>query len=275
MHLIASGPTIPSTWNPDDAIKIFEKYGVQKELSEVCSVLKTLSTEKVGFTSTAHNHILNTVIGNNAIAIESAMNAALSFGFKSIMLSRGLCGEAKKLGEAFAELCELLLKKDGINQYSHLQLQRNFQNHGLAAKDAERLGSEIFHGGKIPLCIVAGGETTVTLSPSPGLGGRNQEMVLAFSIHFNQICTKSNLEMENFTVTFLSGGTDGQDGPTTAAGAVFCSEDLKSFDRNIAIKCLDEHNSNFYFDKYGGLLKTGLTGTNVMDIQILLIELKY
>ena len=70
-----------------------------------------------------------------------------------------------------------------------------------------------------PACLLSGGETTVTLGDNPGKGGRNQEFVLAAMIHLGAS------GLENLTV--LSGGTDGEDGPTDAAGAVADAENLE------------------------------------------------
>jgi glycerate 2-kinase len=112
-----------------------------------------------------------------------------------------------------------------------------------------------------PRCLIGGGETTVNLGTSPGKGGRNQEFVLAFVDELGEL-------MRHCTI--LSGGTDGEDGPTDAAGAI---ADLKTLQcsRNRA-DYLTRHDAYHFFEQAGGLLKTGLTGTNVMDVRVMLIH---
>jgi hydroxypyruvate reductase len=106
-----------------------------------------------------------------------------------------------------------------------------------------------------PECLLSGGETTVTLR-GRGKGGRNQEFVLAAAIALN-----------GAPVTILSAGTDGIDGPTDAAGAIV---DASTLGPN-ARRFLDNNDSYHFFEPQGALIKTGPTGTNVMDVRILLI----
>jgi len=114
------------------------------------------------------------------------------------------------------------------------------------------------------LCILAGGETTVTLKGC-GKGGRNQEMVLAALTEMGGV--------EN-PFYFCSIGTDGTDGPTDAAGAWI---DEKSFEKAEkkglnAESYLKNNDSYHFFNKLEQLIKTGPTKTNVMDIMFMLIE---
>jgi glycerate-2-kinase len=112
-------------------------------------------------------------------------------------------------------------------------------------------------------CLLAGGETTVTVQGN-GKGGRNQELALAFAL---EIYGEKRLAL-------LSAGTDGTDGPTDAAGAFADGRTVpaarqKGLD---AERFLADNDSYTFFASAGGLLRTGPTGTNVMDLQILLIE---
>jgi glycerate-2-kinase len=116
------------------------------------------------------------------------------------------------------------------------------------------------------VCLVTGGETTVTLPPVHGKGGRNQEFALAV-LH--------ELGADGLAgVCVLFGGTDGEDGPTDAAGA-FVDEDLA---RAATAKGLDpadflrRHDAYNFFDPLGGLIRTGPTNTNVMDLHVVLID---
>jgi hydroxypyruvate reductase/glycerate 2-kinase len=117
-----------------------------------------------------------------------------------------------------------------------------------------------------PVCLLSGGETTVVLPPQHGKGGRNQEFVLAF---LNALGTEG---MKGITV--LSGGTDGEDGPTNAAGAIGDAELLLQAAAQ-GLKPADylaRHDAYHFFEPLGGLLKTRLTRTNVMDLRVILIH---
>ena len=121
-------------------------------------------------------------------------------------------------------------------------IAREIKNHGQPVKP--------------PACLLTGGETTVTLRGS-GKGGRNQEFALAFSMAVSGMPG----------ITILSGGTDGTDGPTDAAGAVVNGT---TADANAA-EALANNDSYPYLQARDALIITGPTGTNVMDIQVLLI----
>jgi hydroxypyruvate reductase len=109
-----------------------------------------------------------------------------------------------------------------------------------------------------PACIITGGETTVTLR-GKGLGGRNQEFVLAAALDIADLPG----------TVVLSAGTDGTDGPTDAAGAI---ADGLTFRRDPeAHRYLDANDSYHYFEGLGDLIKTGPTNTNVMDVRLVLV----
>ncbi|MBI1899276.1 MAG: DUF4147 domain-containing protein, partial [Acidobacteria bacterium] len=130
--------------------------------------------------------------------------------------------------------------------------------HCAIAKEIQSSGRPL----RAPACVISGGETTVTVRGS-GKGGRNQEFVLAGAIDI------AGLD----GVVILSGGTDGNDGPTDAAGAVAGGSTLarakaKGLD---ARAFLDNNDSYRFFDPLGGLIRTGPTGTNVMDVRLALV----
>ncbi|WP_083338565.1 DUF4147 domain-containing protein [Ensifer sp. LCM 4579] len=117
-----------------------------------------------------------------------------------------------------------------------------------------------------PIAIVAGGEPTVRVTGT-GIGGRNQELVLRFALRNEQTAIKRPW-------VFLSGGTDGRDGPTDAAGGLV---DPNSTSRMRNVGCnpgalLENNDSYRALDSSGDLLITGATGTNVADLQILLMR---
>ncbi|RBL88273.1 glycerate kinase [Chitinophaga flava] len=121
----------------------------------------------------------------------------------------------------------------------------------------------IQYNGPRPGCLLMGGETTVHVTGS-GKGGRNQQLALAAAI---------NLDGQH-GITLLSAGTDGTDGPTDAAGAIADNHTLEkatAMQLN-AQQFLQQHDAWTFFSKAGGLLVTGPTQTNVMDLMIVLIE---
>jgi hydroxypyruvate reductase len=130
--------------------------------------------------------------------------------------------------------------------------------HAAIAREIIKTG----HPLKSPACILSGGETTVTLK-GDGLGGRNQEFAL---------CVVGDIAGPD-PVVFLSGGTDGNDGPTDAAGAFADNTTLqraRALDLNVN-DYLANNDSYHFFEPLGDLLLTGPTNTNVMDLRILLI----
>ncbi len=130
--------------------------------------------------------------------------------------------------------------------------------HAAIAKEILASGRPV----KAPACVISGGETTVTLRGA-GSGGRNQEFALAAAIDLAG-CQE---------VVVLSGGTDGTDGPTDAAGAIADGGTLERAARLglDARRFLDNNDSYHFFQPLGDLLVTGPTGTNVMDVRLMLV----
>ena len=118
-------------------------------------------------------------------------------------------------------------------------------------------------GLKRSCCLISGGETTVTVKGN-GLGGRNMELALAFAMEIDGIDG----------ITLLSAGTDGTDGPTDAAGAVVDSRTIsKARSLGLVPEAYLQNNDSYHcFKQTGEILITGPTGTNVMDIQIMIIK---
>jgi hydroxypyruvate reductase len=121
--------------------------------------------------------------------------------------------------------------------------------------------------GQRPACILGGGETTVKVR-GRGRGGRNQECALAFLEEL------AGAEPEAEGIHFLAASSDGSDGPTDAAGA-FASVALLEESRRLGLEpasYLRENDSYGFFQRVGGLLRTGPTNTNVCDYQICLVN---
>ena len=115
-----------------------------------------------------------------------------------------------------------------------------------------------------PDCLITGGEPTVRLAPSErrGLGGRNQQLALAALRELGD-CRD---------VALLSGGTDGEDGPTDAAGAWVDQRVAASADADAINDALERNDAYRFFEPRAALLKTGPTHTNVCDLRVATVE---
>jgi glycerate 2-kinase len=132
--------------------------------------------------------------------------------------------------------------------------------HSAIAKEVVKTGRPL----PPPACIISGGETTVTIR-GKGLGGRNQEFCLAAALDLAELPPR---------VVILSGGTDGNDGPTDAAGAVVDPLTVKR-GKEVgveALRFLDDNDAYHFFEKTKDLLLTGPTNTNVMDVRLVLVR---
>ena len=234
---IASGPTAPDKTTFQDARNIIEKYNLGSKIPSSILIHLELGTEgKVSETVKSGENVLdianNFIIGNLKLAMDKAAEKADEIGYQVNVMSTLMEGEAEKMGKEIAEKMK-----------SHI---------------AERSGDDN------PVCLIFGGETTVT-NTGQGKGGRNQELALAAIIELQ--------EYERI-FTLLSAGTDGTDGPTDAAGAIISKHSITNM-RNLNLQpeaFLKKHNSYNFFEKTDSLFKTGPTGTNVMDLVIVLIE---
>lgn len=236
LDVIASGPfsADPSTFS--QARESLRRYRLEDRVpAGVRRVLEAgergevPETPKVGHP--ALEGVVHAVVGSNRLSLEAAASAARELGYRPLILSSRLQGEAREAARFLAAVAgECRLSGDPVAP---------------------------------PACLLAGGETTVTLRGA-GKGGRNQELALALA-----------LELEGWPgLAGLSGGTDGTDGPTDAAGAV---SDHTTVERARARgldprEYLEGNDSYTFFDVLGDLVRTGPTRTNVMDVQILLVS---
>jgi hydroxypyruvate reductase len=173
------------------------------------------------------SNVTNRIVGSNAQSIDAAAAKAEELGYQPLVLSTTIEGETRDVARM------------------HVAIARECLRSGKPARP--------------PVCILSGGETTVTLR-GPGKGGRNQEFALAAA-----------LELRNEPkILVLSAGTDGTDGPTDAAGAFATSATAR--DLRAARAALDANDSYHFLAQTGDLLITGPTRTNVMDIRILLVS---
>ena len=241
LDVIASGPTAPDSSTFADATAVIEKFGLARVIPEpVAAFLERgkagQEPETVKRDDGCFLRTTNVIVGSIARAIDAAREKATTLGWRTQVVTSELRGEAREAAR-------------------------------FLAGNARQVQEGLQPGGRV--CLLSGGETTVTVT-GDGKGGRNQELALAFAI-----------EMAGTSgVTLLSAGTDGNDGPTDAAGAVVDGDVVKAA-RSFGLAAeghLANHDSYTFFQRLDSRsgekhhIITGPTGTNVMDMQIVMIE---
>ena len=237
VDIIASGPTVPSTRTAADALAVLQRYdpGRTKIPSVVFSTIEQSSAQPT--TTASPCSAVNHIIGCNDVALRAASVEARYRGYQVVTLGSDNCGEARV---------------HGVNLLTQL----------LRIRSADP--------GTSPTCVLAGGETTVALAATDldRRGGRNQEVVLGAVADAPDAAFWKN-------IVLLSGGTDGEDGPTDAAGAVADEVLVTEMHRqNLSpVPFLMINNSYPFFQQLNGLLHTGPTHTNVMDLAVGIVAL--
>jgi hydroxypyruvate reductase len=236
LDVIASGPTVADSGTPAQALEVLRKFSAEPPAvpQSVFDALRAAAANgaKAGPLPPG---LTNHVIGNNAVAVAAASVRATELGYAVRSLGSDNEGEANNAGRELAELC--------------LSLRANLSRAGQSA------------------CLLSGGEPVVRLTRTqrPGKGGRNQQLVLA------AIDRLWDDGMPRLAI--LSGGTDGEDGPTDAAGAIADAELIRRA-RAAGLQprpFLDRNDAYHFFEPIRGLIKTGPTHTNVMDLRVALV----
>ncbi len=237
---IASGVTCADPTTYSDAWRILEKYNIEEQIpGPVQEILKRGMAGELPETVKPDSKSLslteNILIGTNLGALNAASEEARKRGYSVVRLTSRVVGEAREIAKMLA---------------------------GIAIDSAVQ--STI---SAPPVCILSGGEPVVQIRGA-GKGGRNQEMALAYLMEIERhksLCRE---------VSFLAASTDGNDGPTDAAGA-FADLELLAKARAAELDLsayLARNDSYHFFDKIDGLLKTGPTNTNVCDLHISLVS---
>ncbi|HWR90422.1 MAG TPA: MOFRL family protein, partial [Dissulfurispiraceae bacterium] len=234
LDVIASGPTSPDPTTLDDALDVLERYDLT---------------------------------GSVPLSVKNVLEKGRD----------GLIPETPKPGAPIFERVRNIII--GSNRIAIRAAEKKAQELGLTVRslsssitgEARNAGAmlagealKIRNSGNLsrPVAILSGGETTVTVR-GPGLGGRNLELALAFAMQIEG----------SEGITLLSAGTDGTDGPTDAAGAIVNGMTVGRARASGVdpADCLDRNDSYRFFERTGDLFMTGPTGTNVMDLQIVVI----
>jgi glycerate 2-kinase len=234
LDVIASGPTAPDPTTFKDAMDIIEKYGIKDKIP--AGITKILNE--------GLNKIRKETLKESDEAFRLTTN--LIIGNNKLALKK-----ASKKAEALGYTTKIIT--DSL--HSDVEDVADYIFSKLIKYRNEKPGKKS--------CLLFGGEPTIKIT-GDGLGGRNQHLALLMAQKINGING----------VVFLSGGTDGTDGPTDAAGAIAEPETLKrsealGLDINKYISDCDSYN---FFRQEGGLIKTGPTQTNVMDLIVVLIN---
>jgi glycerate-2-kinase len=229
ISFISSGPTVADETTYQDAKKILYKYKIWDLLpTSVQSIINQGINKKIPETPNLDQidkrNLKNFIIANNTLSCSALFKHAKTIGYQPFIYSNSLNGEAKKTG---LNLIDILLEEKRSNKKNML---------------------------------IAGGETRVTVQGN-GLGGRNQEMVLA-----------TIGKLHDHSMLFVSCGTDGIDGMSPSAGAIADEYSLlRSKEDGLDFENYLRNNDSFtFFSQLKDTLITGPTGTNVMDIQILI-----
>lgn len=227
-----------------DCLEIVEKLNATHDLP--VKVIEYLNSEDYARETLNFSHVDNIIIGNNVAAVNGASSMAHELGYDVIIHDTRLSGEASEVGKLYARL-------------------------GISSENCTKLsgGVKDLDNSKKPVCILGAGETTVSVR-GDGRGGRNQELALAAAIEMSKTPPSER------NCLLLSAGTDGQDGPTPAAGA-YAFPNLVTMATSQGLDAMSFLNNNDSFSFYNRfesgkyLVNTGLTGTNVMDLQVLLL----
>ncbi len=236
LDVIASGPTAADESTFQTAWEVLGRYALREKLPprvrrhlERGLAGEIPDTPKPG--DPLFDRVRNLLVGNNFRALSAAAVEAQALGFEPLILSATMTGETRHVAAVHAAIAREVLASGNPRP--------------------------------APLCLLSGGETTVTVRGS-GKGGRNQEFALAAAIEIAELPG----------VTLLSAGTDGTDGPTEAAGAFAAGTTLARARRQglDPRRALDDNDAFPFFEALGDLFVTGPTRTNVMDLRIVLVE---
>jgi len=225
LDVIASGPTSPDPSTYGDALEVLEARGVlERAPRAIVERLRAGARGAIEETPKPGDRVFervrNVVIGNNALVVQAAAAAAERLGYRPYVLTRGLQGEARGVGRELIERARLLPG---------------------------------------PVCMIAGGETTVTVR-GRGRGGRCQETALAAALAL----------APGDDLVVLAAGTDGTDGPTDAAGALIDAGTLargRAAGRD-AERALADNDAYPFLESCGDHVVTGPTNTNLLDLYL-------
>ena len=237
LEMIASGPTVADSTTYTDAWNIVQKYVLENDLPQ--TVVQTLEQGRQG---------------NLPETIKVSVMAGLAVKNRLVGTNQLAAEAARSQAEALGFETEILTTTlTGLTEHVAPELasliKRTMENHKASEK---------------PVCLLLGGETTVNVT-GKGLGGRNQDLVLRMA----------PLLKGKKGVLFISLATDGEDGPTDAAGGVMTGNVLNDAKDQLGLDVgafIENSDAYSYLQKTGALIKIGATGTNVNDLVLIFIQ---
>ena len=247
LEVIASGPTVPDPATPHEALDILRRFAAREAgiSPRVFEFLTQAAEQPLQERAHLRTRVVHRIIGNNAKAVDAAGAEAERRGYAhAMMAATQLEGQAEDVGRHLAEMADRMRREPG------------------------------------PDCLITGGEPVVQLAPPDrrGLGGRNQQLVLAALDRLIRLAegrapepaTRNPLQ----ALALLSGGTDGEDGPTDAAGAMIDEAVFDAMCRQHMLPqdYLRRNDAYHFFQPLGALIKTGPTHTNVCDVRVAVVS---
>lgn len=248
LDIIASGPTVPDPATPHDALEVLRQLlgpaappviveTLQRRSAAVPAPRRLRGGNLHDYTTDNGCQVMHRVIGNNAVAVAAAADEARRLGYR-------VAAHAADQPEGLADEVGRQLIEQTLQQ--------------LTAGELDGL--------------ITGGEPVVKLAPADrrGRGGRNQQLVLAALVAWRQ--SLGDGVQWPVDLTLLSGGTDGEDGPTDAAGGwIDAQVERRILDLQLdVVDALARNDAYTLLKQAGGLLTTGPTHTNVCDLRVVL-----
>ena len=287
LDIIASGPTVPNTVTKLEVLQLLDKYSLKHKIP--LSILSHLQAREEAkphpqcpFKDGCYLHTQNVIIGNNRTATQAALTAAESLGYSCLVWSHCIQGEARDIGSLYAKITHSLLTKQG-NYDSLLQeesVKVLLSSASQVMQDDLTTLLEQLNLQPRPLCLISAGEPTVTVKEgASGVGGRSQELALSFAMELERLQSSSVMASSTTTPRCVLAcvGTDGQDGPSCDAAGALVDMDVPRLAKEAHLSpgsFLENNDSYAFFSQLGSgkyLIHTGLTGTNVMDIHMVLV----
>ncbi len=230
LDVIASGPVSPDPTTREEAAAILRRFGVWESAPESVRTRLQVGEESPKPGDPCFEKVEAQVIGSNRLAAAAALEEAERRGYRPLLLTTSLTGEAREAGRTLAAI----------------------------ASEVRRSGNPVAP----PACLLAAGETTVTVRGG-GRGGRNQEVALGAAVALDGTPG----------ILVAAMGTDGIDGPTDAAGAIVTGNTVRrATELGLDVRrALEDNDSYPFFKALDDLILTGPTGTNVMDLTLVLV----
>jgi len=229
LSTIGSGPSVPDDTTYEDALGVFERH----DLTPPTAVRDHLEAGRDGRLSetpfpddSVFDRVTNHLIGDNGTALDAAATVAREAGYEPLVLTSRLRGEAREVAKPLVAIAE----------------------------EATATGTPV----EPPAVLLAGGETTVTVTGDGGQGGPNQEFVLSGALDHDGDAVIAAVD------------TDGEDGSSDVAGAI--ADGTVVDDRGRARDALLANDAGSYLSDVGATIETGPTGTNVNDVAVIVIR---